>query len=237
MEPKFQSSFIPRSSLASSASSPSRAGVAFSPAKKSRQSLVGLISALIFALSVILALGVFGYGFYLKYSIDNMAAALEIGRAELEPEKVDELIRLNDRMSSTQNLIGSHLLLTPLFRFLETSTLKTVRFTDFNYAMSGKELELSLRGEARSYSALALQADLFNKSGYLKNITFSDLSLDEKGNVTFSFRAFADKNLFSYQKEVAGNRSLVPPPAATTSTSTSTSTPISASTTLPKTTR
>ncbi|MEK7175881.1 MAG: hypothetical protein AAB695_00710 [Patescibacteria group bacterium] len=185
------------------------------------------MATLIFGLSAILALAVFGYGFYLKSSIASMTTALEQGRALLEPEKVDELIRLDNRLNSTGELIKNHLLLTPLFKFLESSTIKNVRFTEFNYAATVNGLELSMRGEARSYAALAQQAELLNKSGYLKDISFSDLTLDEKGNVVFFFRAFADQNMFSYLKTTETG-TLTPVKIAT-------STPVSAASSSPAT--
>ena len=156
-----------------------------------------------------------------------MTTALEQGRALLEPEKVDELIRLDNRLNSTGELIKNHLLLTPLFKFLESSTIKNVRFTEFNYAATVNGLELSMRGEARSYAALAQQAELLNKSGYLKDISFSDLTLDEKGNVVFFFRAFADQNMFSYLKTTETG-TLTPVKIAT-------STPVSAASSSPAT--
>lgn len=187
--------------------------------RRSERNLPGFIAAIIFTISFTLALAAFGYGFYLKYAIAKMATELESGRAQLQPETVTELIRLNDRINSTEDLIGGHLLLSPLFKFLEVSTIKNVRFTGFNYNMTGKGLELSMRGEARSYSALALQADLFDKSGLLKDVAFSDLTLDEKGNVIFSFKAAVDPGLLSYQKAMAGTHA-VPTPVKVTATST-----------------
>lgn len=229
MEPKFQSSFIPKGPIAGSNA------VAPMQARRRERSLFGFVAVVIFALSFILALATFGYGFYLKYAIKNYEAELESGRAKLESETVKELIRINDRINSTQDLIGSHLLLSPLFKFLEASTIKSVRFTSFNYGVTKGALELSMRGEARSYSALALQADLFNKGGILKNVVFSDLVLDEKGNVVFSFKAAVDPGALSYQKAVAGARIVTPVPVVNVvATSTATSTK---ATTSPKTTQ
>ncbi len=183
---------------------------------RKERSFLGFVAGLVFTLSVMLALAAFGYGFYLDSSIANMAVALERGRAELEPETVNELIRLDDRINSTGDLISTHTLLSPLFKFLEASTVKSVRFTDFNYALTAKGLELSMRGEAKSYSALALQADIFEKSGHLNELSFSDLSLDTKGNVIFSFKAKVASTLLSYQRAVA--QIVLPPAAVATST-------------------
>ena len=131
-----------------------------------------------------------------------MGADLERARAALEPEIIRELIRLDNRIISTKNLISGHQIFTPLFKFLEVSTPKTVRFTNFNYRMTEQGLELQMRGEARGYAALALQADIFSKSQYFKNPIFSELNLNQKGDVNFFFKTVIDPSLVSYEKKV-----------------------------------
>jgi len=196
MEPKFQSSFIPKGSIVSS-------NADASPGRKNKEkSLLAFLSLVIFIISVILAAGVFGYKLYLKYSIDRMGADLNKARATLQSETIRELTRLDNRIVSTKDLISKHRILTPLFEFLETSTSRGVRFRDFRYSMTGQDIELQMRGEARGYAALALQADIFSKSEYFKNSIFSDLNLNERGEVLFSFKTTIDPSLVSYTREV-----------------------------------
>ena len=196
MEPKFQSSFIPKGPIISTT-----AGVPVGRRGKEK-SLASFLAVIIFTTSVILALGMFGYKFYLKYRIETMGIDLQMARATLEPETIRELTRLNDRIISIQDLISKHYVLTPLFEFLGVSTPRTVRFSNFRYSMTGQGLELSMSGEARGYAALALQADIFSKSQYFKNPIFSNLNLNERGDVSFSFKTIVDPNLVSYTREV-----------------------------------
>lgn len=210
MDPKFQSSFIPKGPLVSTAASMAMGR------KAEGRGLLAFIALTIFIISVLLALGMFGYKFYLKYRIDQMSASLEtaLGRIQPEPGIIRELIRFDNRIVSTKKLASEHLVLSSLFEFLEVSTPKTVRFSSFSYSMSNEGLELSMNGEARGYAALALQADIFSKSQYLKNSIFSDLNLNGKGDVNFSFKATVDPSLVSYKRQVerVGAPS-VPPPA------------------------
>ena len=196
MEPKFQSSFIPKGLIISTA-----AGVPVGR-KIGERSLLAFLAVIIFIISVLLAMGVFGYKFYLKYRIETMGADLERVRATLQPEVISELTRLNNRILSSQKLIAEHQILSPLFKFLEVSTPKTVRFNDFRYSMTNQGLELLMKGEARGYAALALAADIFGKSQYFKDSIFSDLNLNEKGDVNFSFKAIVDLNLVLYTRKV-----------------------------------
>jgi hypothetical protein len=214
MEPKFQSSFIPKGPITSTVPG------AMMGRKVKEKSLFVFISWIIFFISVLSALGVFGYKFYLKYSIERMGTDLENARATLQSDTIRELTRLNNRIISSQELIAQHQILSPLFDFLEVSTPKTVRFNDFHYSKTPQGLELSMKGEARGYVALAFQAAIFNKSQYFKNSIFSDLNLNTKGDVNFSVKTIVDQNLISYQKEV--ERIGVPPVLQTGSIATST---------------
>jgi hypothetical protein len=220
MEPKFQSSFIPKGPLAASSS------ISSSPVRS--RGLFSTVATIIFTLSVILSIGVFGYKHYLNYRIDKMGADLEAARQEVESDITHELIRLDSRIVSTRNLLSNHVVVGPLFDFLEGSTLRSVRFNDFKFSNTSKGIELTMTGQARGYSSLALQADVFNRSVYLKNPIFSNLDLDDEGNVIFSFKANIDPTLVAYRRVV--EREVVPativtPTVTTPATSTSTSTP------------
>lgn len=195
MEPKFQSSFIPKGPLASSAGS----NLVKRPKEKS---LFGYIGMVVFVLSVLLAGGVFGYKYYLKNRIASMEASLEQARADLDLETIEELMNLDRRIKSTKQLVSKHVVLTPLFEFLEIFTPKTLRFNDFKYSVSDGAIKLSMKGEARGYAALAAHADIINKSEHFKDPVFSDLTLSPKGDVVFSFTATVDPNLVSYLRQV-----------------------------------
>lgn len=220
MEPKFQSSFIPKGPLATT-------GTASKISREAGRSILGTLAVFIFVLAILLSIGIFGYEFYLKAQISKMTGNLATARESLEPETIQKIADLDNRIISTKDILENHIVLSPLFDYLENSTLKSVRFTQFEYETTDKGLELSMRGQARGYSAVALQSEIFNKSQYFDEPIFADLDLDDRGNVTFSFRAKIDPSIVSYKKEVA-NLNIVSQPVipvvqpAATSTSTST---------------
>lgn len=219
MPPKFQSSFIPKGPVATSGVIPQ--------ASVRRYDFAGFLAKAIFALSVLLAVGVVGYRWYLGYSIREMGAELERVRAELATDVTGELIRLNDRIVSTESLLQKHRIISPFFSFLETSTPRSVRFTDFNFLMGQEGPEVVMKGEARSYAALALEADALYKAKEFKNPVFSDIRLDERGNVVFSVRAAISPDFLSYQRQVTRLSAPIRPATTTpvfTATSTATTT-------------
>jgi hypothetical protein len=190
MEPKFQSSFIPKGPLATPGAG---------PASKVKQSgLFGLFCLFVFMLSLIGSVGIFGYNWYLGSKITKMGNDLQDARAAFEPETIRELTRLDARIVGTKDLLAQHSVLTPLFDFIESSTLKSLRFSSLDYSASSQGIVLSMRGQAHGYASVALQADVFNKSKYIKNPMFSDLTLDDKGNVTFAFKGNLDPALISF---------------------------------------
>jgi Tfp pilus assembly protein PilN len=114
--------------------------------------------------------------------------------------------------------------MTPLFAFLEASTLRSVRFTDLGYNTSGETIELEMKGQARGYAALALQADAISNSQYFTDPIFSDLTLDDRGNVAFTFKAKVDPALVSFRQGVEKAETPVAPPITPTTTGTSSAT-------------
>jgi hypothetical protein len=222
MEPRFQSSFIPRGPVSSSI--PTQ-GMSMPKQSKPRD-IFSLIATTIFTLSILFALGTFGYKFYLNYSIERMKGELEMARAALEPETVEELIRLNSRLVSTEQLVKQHRILSPIFNFLETATPKSIRYTKFDFNKNAKGLELTLEGQARGYAALAVAAEVINQNPeYLKNPVFSDLLLDDRGNVVFTMKAQVNPQVLSYERNLEMIANTQAPAVSTTTQSVATSSP------------
>ncbi|MEX0919312.1 MAG: PilN domain-containing protein [Parcubacteria group bacterium] len=241
MEPKFQSSFIPKGP-ASSAGVPVGGG----PKVKERN-LFSFIASLIFIISIVLALGVFGYKFYLKYAIGQMETDLEQVYVSLEPETLREIIRLDQQIKSTDSLISSHIIVSPFFEFLQENTPPNVRFTEFRFESGDGGYEVNMMGEASSYASLALLADLFGNSSHFRTISFSDFNLTDQGNVSFSMQGTLDHRFLSYERKIQNEISPVVPETdtsllevfesgastSTTSTSTTSTATSTATSTIP----
>ncbi len=199
MEPKFQSSFIPKG--------PATTNIGSKQVSKIKErGLTSFLAAIVFFLSLAAALGAFGYKFYLNRSIGKMGAELEEARATLAAEPIDEFIQLNNRIVATGEVVAAHVMLSPFFDFLESSTVQLLRFTGATYTSTDSGPSITLTGASPSYATLALQADIFNKSGYFRNPVFSGLNLDERGNVTFTFTAQVDPSLLSYTRFIESSQ-------------------------------
>ena len=189
MEPKFQSSFIPKKSLSEGSSKP-RGG---------RMDLLTLLAVIFLLLSVTLAGGAFIYGKFTALNIEKKAKALEDAKAAFNPELINELSRLSRKMSVANSLMNNHISVSDVFAALEESTLKSIKFDDFNYNYAPDKITISLRGKASGFSSIALQSDLFGKSKVIEKPVFSNLNLDDKGSVNFLFSAEVNPNAILYK--------------------------------------
>jgi hypothetical protein len=192
METKFQTSFIPKQPVTAEA-----------PHHASAASLFFLFAFIIFMASLASAGGVFIYSEIIKKNINEGKAQLTLNKNAFDPNTISQITRLNDRINAADALLKKHKSVSTLFLVLSNSTLKNVRFSDFNYAGADDKIVLSMRGQAISYETVALQAKEFtnpNLKNVFKSPLFGDLTLDTQGNVSFSFTTGVDPLLVDYYK-------------------------------------
>lgn len=212
MEPKFKTSFIPKTPMAESGPKKKKGG-----GKSSLMGLVTLITLIIFLAAIALGVGVFLYQQFLEQSIESKSQSLERARAAFEPAVIEELARLDKRIDVAQTLLANHTAPSALFAFLEDNTLQTIQFTDFRFSiLEGGQASVSTSGVAASFSAVVLQSDVFSQSRAIRNPIFSNLNLNQEGDVVFEFSAEVDPSLISYS-ETLGARPQPAPTSGTTS--------------------
>ncbi|MCF7865398.1 MAG: hypothetical protein K9M11_02740 [Candidatus Pacebacteria bacterium] len=192
METKFQTSFIPKQPVTSEA-----------PHRASATSLFFLFAFIIFMASLASAGGVFIYGEVIKKNINDGKEQLTLNKNAFDPNTISQITRLNDRINAADYLLKRHKSVSTLFLVLSNSTLKNVRFSDFNYSGIDDKITLGMKGQATSYETVALQAKEFTNPN-LKNVfrspLFGDLTLDTQGNVSFTFTTNVDPVLVDYYK-------------------------------------
>lgn len=184
-----QTSFIPKKSLSKD----------IAP----REEPIGiftLLATLIFFVSLLGGVGVYFYKILLSNTIKSDSASLERAQKAFEPSLIVELERLNTRIEAAKEILANHIVVTPVFKLLENSTIPDVRYSKFSYDYSGPDkINLNLDGQARSYAFVAVQSDIFGKDKYFKDHVFSNLNLDNVGNVTFNFQSAIDPALVLYK--------------------------------------
>ncbi|MFA5840689.1 MAG: hypothetical protein WC847_00210 [Candidatus Paceibacterota bacterium] len=192
MEQNFQTSFIPKKPMLKETTVSARPVSIF------------LIISLFVLFTVLLATG--GLYFYkgiVTKNITEMEKTLNLARNRFEPAKITELQTFDKRLRASTEILGKHMTVTPIFTALEQLTMKSVRFTKFSYSLGGEDkagISIKMSGIAIGYRSIALQSDLFAKNKNLIDPVFSNLVLDNSGNVLFDLDFSVDPGFVNYKQ-------------------------------------
>ena len=192
MEQNFQTSFIPKKPILKESTAYTRPVSIF------------LIFSLLFLLVALLALG--GLYFYKRIVIKKIAGmenTLNLAKNRFEPSKITELQIFDKRLRASSEILSKHIAITPIFNELEKITMKSVRFTKFSYNLETENkpvVSIKMSGVAIGYRSIALQSDLFAKNKNLIDPVFSNLVLDNSGNVIFDLEFLVDPDFVNYQQ-------------------------------------
>lgn len=213
MEPTLPTSFIPKR--------PVDAG--YQPVRQSSRQ-VGLLRFFATLVVLVTALswgGVFLYKRYLVQQKAVLQTSIDEARKGVGTDFVNDMKRLDTRMSATNELLRQHIVVTPIFKALEQSTLRSVQYKSFSYSLKSDgattdTVSVALTGAARSYATIALQSDAFGQSSVIRNPVFSDLTVDDKArSINFNLSFFVPRDKVSYQAFVESTNSRSTPPVNT----------------------
>ncbi|MBI2627460.1 hypothetical protein HYW72_00860 [Candidatus Nomurabacteria bacterium] len=195
MEQSFQTSFIPKKPIVKERAIPARPIGIF------------IIITIFVLFTVLLAtVALYFYKGILAKNITQMENDLNLAKNRFEPSKITELQLLDKRLRASSEVLSHHIAITPVFQALQAITMKTVRYTKFSYDFGNTKdakdtkVIIKLSGQAVGYRSVALQSDLFAKNKNLIDPVFSNLALDDKGNVLFDLEFSVDPSLVDYKQ-------------------------------------
>ena len=192
MEPNFQTSFIPKKPM-----------IEQRAVRTNSVSLLTVISIFVFFAMALATGGLYFYKGILEKNIVKMQNDLDLAKNRFEPEKITQLQVLDKRLSASTAVLSKHIAISPIFKVLQDITMKTVRYTKFTYALGTDKIpkvDIKISGVAVGYRSVALQSDLFNENKNLIDPVFSNLTLDDKGNVLFDLEFSVDPQFVDYKK-------------------------------------
>ena len=128
----------------------------------------------------------------------DLEASLTRAKESFDPGLLSVFENLDRRLNAAEDLLEEHTTLTPLFVLLDELTLKSIRYNYFSYVNNGQAAAVKMSGEALDFPSIALQALEYNKNGRLINPIFSNLGVEQGGNVTFDVSFNVDTALVSY---------------------------------------
>ena len=196
MEPKFQTSFIPKKQIGGDSDRVTvREGVnIFSLAS----TIIGLFTALLFG-------GLYGYNTLLLRQIVQADQDVNSAREAIQPEEIKKLLDDNSRITASISLLENHLATSNLLYLLGDTAVKKLRFNDFSYVNKNGSPSITIGGEVQTFNALASQQEALASNELIKNLHFGDLTLGDLGSVRFKFSARLDPSLVSYKKVIENN--------------------------------
>lgn len=192
MEQNFQTSFIPKKPM-----------IEERVVSSHSVGLFTIISIFIFFAVVISSGGLYFYKGVLEKNIIKMNSDLTLAKNRFEPAKITQLQVLDKRLSAADSILSKHIAVSPIFKALQDTTMKNVRYTKFSYEFNTDKISnviVKMSGQAIGYRSIALQSDIFAKNKYFIDPVFSNLSLDDKGNVLFDLEFSVDPSFVDYKK-------------------------------------
>jgi len=236
MEPKFQTSFIPKKPLPTAnvgmqtARRPSRRGV----------SIYMTLAVILFIVSLGSIGGAYAWTQYLTSAQVSYKTDLINRQKQFNVDLISQLKQVNVQIDTAKQLLNNHLALSGIFGIIGALTSEDVRFTSLDLtapATPGDTIKVSLSGYGTSLAAVAFQSDVlgqlaaYNVSNIslnkiVKNPILSNPALTGNGTVSFGFTADIDPSTLSYERSVTGPTATggsssavaVPPPASASST-------------------
>lgn len=177
LDPKFQTSFIPKQPVSTGETYRTSGGV----------NLVVLLSFIVLIVAGVSAAGLYFYQKSIVASIEEINVKLGKIREDLQPALIAEIKRTDNRIELAKKILERHNATSVFFLLLGDRTLKGVSFKSFDYKEGDAgTISVNLSGEATSYGAVAVQADELFKGKGIVNPVFSDFSLNQFGRVLFS---------------------------------------------------
>lgn len=192
MEQNFQTSFIPKKPMIEQRATPARpVGFLF------------IISIFILFTVILSTGGLYFYKGTLVKNLVQMQNNLNLAKNRFEPSRITELQVLDKRLNASSEILSKHIAITPIFKALSDITMKTIRYTKFSYDLggdTGPKILVKMSGQAVGYRSVALQSDLFTQNKNLIDPVFSNLTLNNSGNVLFDLEFSVDPSFVNYKQ-------------------------------------
>ncbi len=193
MEPKFQSSFIPKKPIIATS------GGRINMVHGGSMNLLSLIATVAFVITLVTSGGVFAYKRLLMSQNEEAGKAIASAKTAFQPEILRQLIEANSRIKTSNSLLQKHIVVSNLFTLLEDLTVKKIRFKELIFLNKNGALTLSMKGESQTYNAIAVQKDALKKSEFIINPEFFDFTLNSSGTIDFAFSSTLNPKLVSYK--------------------------------------
>ncbi len=210
MEPKFQTSFIPKKQAY-----PAIGGIGGAPAPKvvhHGTSIFMSLAILLFVVSLGSVGGVYLWKQYLVKAQEDYKTELAKNESQFKLELIEQLKKANTQIDQARQILRNHVAISQVFaKVLQPITVINVRFLSMELkgAAKGSGLDLTMKGYGSNLATVAFQSDVLGKlsqyglSNIVKDPALSDPLIDAKGVVSFGLSASVDQDSLLYKQEIS----------------------------------
>ncbi len=211
MEPKFNTSFIPKKSLKADVIGGSHGGKNSYVKRRTVRGPGFFLMLLIFIASVSASIGMFVLIKSVESNIQTKTKTLNSQKDLFNKDDIDMLVKAQVHLDSAKKILENHIAITELFNLLEDITLKSVQYTEMEYEDSDDKIIATITGVTKGFQEVALQTSEYrnkkNASGGLRNPILKELERDsEDKSVNFTVDVSVDKILVSFSDAIKNGR-------------------------------
>lgn len=188
----FQSSFIPKDPMTTQ-----------EVFKKKKAGVLGVLAVSLFVSMIIISIAMYAYKNMIKSDITNLQSQLAISVENIDKKTIAEMVQYSKKLSIVKSIVFKHQVISGFLSSLASSTVSTVSFSEFNYNnLTTDNLSVTMKGKTNSYGSVALQESVFAKNKYWKSVSFSNLTLADKGEVSFEVLVSVDPQISIYAPSI-----------------------------------
>ncbi len=209
MEPKFQTSFIPKKPVIST-------GTTFQSVHKTggtSTSVFMILAIVLFVASLAGVGGAYVWKQYLVSTQEKYKKTLTDLEKQFNPDQIAQLKQAGLQIDTARQLLTNHTAMSQLFDIISKFTIENVRFLTLKLGapvLPTDDLNISMTGYGANLSSVAFQSDVlgslqeYNVHNVVKNPIIADTTLDPVGTVSFGFSAAIDQSGLSYENMLSG---------------------------------
>jgi hypothetical protein len=217
MEPKFQTSFIPKKQVASVGGLTGNSmgsGPAQQKAKANLTSAYMAVAVILFVVSIGAVGGAYFWKSYLKTANETYKSDLAKMEEKFDIKLIEKLKAKNIQIDTGKRLVNNHVALSSVFEIIQKMTVSDVRFNSMDIKGTPENTSkytMSLKGVGRNLATVAFQAQVFSDLAsfgldkLVKNPMISSPALEPSGAVSFGISADIERGIVSYKNLVSGN--------------------------------
>ncbi len=205
MEPKFQTSFIPKKQVTTIGGT--IGGVSTQPKQKtSLSSAYMALAVILFIVSVLGVAGAFAWKYYSGEQNKNYNNQLAMREKQYKIEEIEKLKTTSVQLTTAETLLKNHIAFSKIFDQIGKMAISEVRFMNMDLKVNdGGKITVNVKGLGKNLPAVAFQSDVlgdlakYGVTSIFTNPVIQSPGLESTGAVGFGFTADVDRSALLFK--------------------------------------